>query len=45
MSEAHTEAIRALLMDYYEQELQAELDQVIAEKEITQADLEARLNQ
>jgi len=40
-----TEAIRQLLLDYYNKALQAELDNVIAEKDITRADYDKVLNQ
>lgn len=39
------EAIRKLLLDYYNQALQAELDKVITEKDITRNDFDEVLNQ
>jgi len=38
------EEIREMLLNYYETELQKELDRVIAEKKITRADFDAVLN-
>lgn len=45
MSSDEIEQIKRLLMNYYEQALQQELDEVIAAKNITAADFEKRLNQ
>jgi len=39
------DAIRKLLLDYYNKALQAELDNVIEEKSITRADYDKVLNQ
>jgi hypothetical protein len=44
MSSDEVEQIKRLLMNYYEQALQKELDEVIAAKQITAADFENRLN-
>ena len=40
-----TEAICQLLLDYYNKALQEELDEVIADKNITRADYDKVLNQ
>ncbi|MEM1119522.1 MAG: hypothetical protein AAGJ18_03695 [Bacteroidota bacterium] len=40
-----TEAIRQLLLDYYNKALQAELDMVIEEKGISRADYDKVLNE
>jgi len=40
-----TEAIRQLLLDYYNKALQTELDNVIAKKDITRLDYDKVLNQ
>jgi hypothetical protein len=45
MSSDEMAHIKQLLMDYYENELQKELDEVIADKNLTAADFEERLNQ
>lgn len=45
MSPDEIEEIKRLLMNYYEQALQQELDEVIAAKNISAADFEKRLNQ
>ncbi|KGE88174.1 MAG: hypothetical protein ACE362_09960 [Phaeodactylibacter xiamenensis] len=45
MSSDEMAHIKQLLMDYYENELQKELDEVIADKNLTTADFEERLNQ
>ena len=45
MSPDEVKAIRRLLLDYYEQALQEEVQQVIEEKNISPKDFEERLNQ
>ncbi len=45
MPEHDIEAIRNLLLDYYENALHSELERVIAEKGISDADFEQILNQ
>jgi hypothetical protein len=45
MSPEELQALRKMLMAFYEQELQKELDQVIAEKKLQPRDFEERLNQ
>lgn len=45
MSSDEMTHIKQLLMDYYEKELQKELDEVIADKNLNPADFEERLNQ
>lgn len=45
MSAQELEALRKLLMAFYEQELQKELSQVISDKNIQREDFEKRLNQ
>lgn len=45
MSSDEVTHIKQLLMEYYENELQEELDEVIADKNLTAADFEKRLNQ
>ena len=45
MSPDEIQEIKRLLMNYYEQALQQELDEVIAAKNISAADFEKRLNQ
>lgn len=44
MSPEEVVAIRRLLLDYYEQALQEEIQRVIEEKNITPKDFEERLN-
>ena len=44
MTEESTEAIRKLLMDYYDKMIQEEVEKAIAEKGITNADFEAMKN-
>ena len=44
MSPEELQALRKMLMAFYEQELQKELDQVIAEKKLQPRDFEERLN-
>lgn len=44
-SSKNMEAIRHLLLDYYNKSLQAELDTVIEQKNITRADYDKVLNQ
>ena len=44
MTEESTEAIRTLLMDYYDKMIQEEVEKAIAEKGITEADFEAIKN-
>ena len=44
MTEESTEAIRKLLMDYYDKMIQEEVEKAIAEKGITEADFEAIKN-
>lgn len=44
MSEERTEEIRKLLMNYYDKILQEEVENVIAEKGLTDADFEAIKN-
>lgn len=45
MSSDEMTHIKQLLMDYYEKELQKELDEVIADKNLNPADFQERLNQ
>jgi hypothetical protein len=45
MSSDEMTHIKQLLMDYYEKELQKELDVVIADKNLNPADFQERLNQ
>ncbi len=45
MSAQELEALRKLLMAFYEQELQKELSQVVSDKNIQREDFEKRLNQ
>lgn len=44
MSAQELEALRKVLMTFYEQELQKELDRVIADKKLQPKDFEKRLN-
>lgn len=44
MSPEEVEAIRRLLLDYYEQALQEEVERVIEEKDISTKNFEERLN-
>lgn len=45
MSKSDTEAIRKMLLDYYDTLLQQEVDKVIKEKNIQREDFERLLNQ
>jgi hypothetical protein len=45
MSKSDTEAIRNMLLDYYDMSLQQEVDKVIEEKGIQREDFERLLNQ
>lgn len=45
MSQSDTEAIRKMLLAYYETQLQQELDRAIEEKNIRRSDFERVLNQ
>lgn len=44
MAEQEVQAIRKMLLEYYEHLLQAEIDVVIAEKQIKRADFDQVLN-
>ncbi|MDO8365406.1 MAG: hypothetical protein Q7T20_01330 [Saprospiraceae bacterium] len=45
MSKNELDAIRAMLLDYYDQALQEEVQKVIKEKKIERKDFEEKLNQ
>lgn len=44
MSQEEFHSLRKVLMEFYEQELQKELDNVIAEKKLSPRDFQERLN-
>lgn len=45
MSKTEMDAIRAMLLDYYDRALQDEVQKVIKEKRIGRSDFESKLNQ